>query len=75
MPGQSNISFIVLALREWLFAIFTEKNSHNSGENERNSKKFKLVLKTVHKKILLKSENTSPIKGFLHCVRPLGMVF
>ena len=35
-------------------AIFTPKNSHNSGENGRIGKKFKLVLKTIYKKVFLK---------------------
>ncbi len=51
MPAQSKSSFIVLGLRGWILSYFYSKNTHNSGENDHISKKFKLVLKTIYKKV------------------------
>ena len=50
---------------------FYSKNGHNSGENDCNGKKYKLVLKTIeYKKVFLKYQ---PIQGILHYVRPPAM--
>ncbi len=47
---------------------YWKKNSYNSGENNGNCKK----LLTLFKRLSVRrfSQNSSPIKGFLHCVRP-----
>ncbi len=45
----------MLGLREWSFELFLlKKTGYNSGENDGNGKKFKLVLNTIYKKIFPK---------------------
>ncbi len=39
----------------------SSKNSYNAGENDGNGKKFKLVLKTIYKKVFPKYQ---PNQGF-----------
>ncbi len=53
IPAQPKVSFVVSpGMNFW--AIFAEKNSHNSGENDHNGKKIKLVVKTIYKKAFRK---------------------
>ncbi len=73
MPAQSKVCFIVLGLQEWTFeTFFYSKNGHNSGENDHNSKKFTLLLKTIYEVF---SYNIRSIQGFLPWVWPPGMPF
>ena len=44
----------VWPLRMHFLSYFYSKNDHNSVENDRIGKKFKLVLKTTYKKLFLK---------------------
>ncbi len=58
---QDNARFpsLCLASENAFLSYFYSKNGHNSAENDRTRKKFKLVLKTTYEKLVLKYQGNA----------------
>ncbi len=68
---QLNQRFLLLcyASRKGFLSYFYSKTGHNSGENARIGKKFKLVLNTICKKVLLKYQPNQRFPSFCQACR------